>query len=102
MISRWVASILTISLSVAPACAASRQAATATVNSYTPAQEEKAEAAVKAAGYDPGKVLFAQAGNFFFNGIKDGQSYGITVTPDGRVFASTPLPLPSGAATRPS
>jgi hypothetical protein len=62
-----------------------------TVNSYTPAQEQKARAAAKAAGYDSGKVLFAQAGNFFFNASREGRRYALTVTPEGKVYASTPL-----------
>jgi hypothetical protein len=62
-----------------------------TVNSYTPAQAKDASQAATQAGYDPGPVLFAQAGNFFFNASKGGHSYGLTVTPDGKVYASTPL-----------
>ena len=61
-----------------------------TVNSYTPAQEKLARDAAKSAGYDAGNVLFAQAGNFFFNGVRDGRHYGLTVTPEGKVYASTP------------
>jgi hypothetical protein len=61
-----------------------------TVNSYTPTQEKHAREASKSAGYDVGNVLFAQAGNFFFNGVRDGHHYGLTVTPDGKVYASAP------------
>jgi hypothetical protein len=61
-----------------------------TVNSYTPAQEADARQAAIRAGLTPGPVLFAQAGNFFFNATKSGQSYGLTVTPDGQVYSTTP------------
>ena len=60
-----------------------------TVNSYTPAQEANARNAATKAGFVPGPVLFAQAGNFFFNADKDDRSYALTVTPDGHVYAST-------------
>jgi hypothetical protein len=62
-----------------------------TVNSYTPAQEKQARDAAKVAGYAAGKVLFVQAGNFFFNGSRDGHHYGLTVTPEGKVYASGPV-----------
>ena len=58
-----------------------------TVNSYTPAQEANARQAAMHEGFEPGPVLFAQAGNFFFNGTKNGHSYPLTVTPQGRVYA---------------
>ena len=60
-----------------------------TVNSYTPAQETDARNAAIKAGFIPGPILFAQAGNFFLNAEKDGRSYSLTVTPDGHVYAST-------------
>ena len=60
-----------------------------TVNSYTPAQEADARHAATQAGFIPGPVLVAQAGNFFFNADKDGRSYSLTVTPDGHVYTST-------------
>lgn len=77
------------------ACPAAQAASEAhdqlsTVNSYTPAQEAAARLAATRAGYSPGPVLFAQAGNFFFNSTKAGHAYTLTVTPDGKVYASTP------------
>lgn len=62
-----------------------------TVNSFTPAQADKAREAARAAGYQPVTITFAQAGNFFINGTRDGRIYSLTVTPDGEVYASTPV-----------
>jgi hypothetical protein len=62
-----------------------------TVNSYTPAQADKAREAARVAGYQPVTVTFAQAGNFFINGTRDGQIYSLTITPDGKVYASMPV-----------
>lgn len=81
--------IMTLSLPAAAAPPPS-SAPISTVNTYTSAQEAEARQAATRAGFTPGPVLFAQAGNFFFNASKDGQSYGLTVTPDGKVYASTP------------
>lgn len=61
--------------------------AEATVNSYTAAQEAGARQAATREGFEPGPVLFAQAGNFFFNATKNGHSYPLTVTPEGKVYA---------------
>jgi len=78
-----------VALSLAGHCAAAKEPTRLeTVNSYTVAQEKKARDAVRAAGYDPGKVFFVQAGNFFFDGIREGHHYGLTVTPEGKVYAS--------------
>jgi hypothetical protein len=66
---------------------------TGTVDNYTPAQRAKAEEAVRNAGFTPTGVLMAQAGNLFIGATKGGQSYAITVTPDGHVYAEQP-PLP--------
>ena len=80
---------MTVSLSVAAASPHSG-GPISTVNTYTAAQEAEARKAATRAGFTPGPVLFAQAGNFFFNASKDGQSYGVTVTPGGQVYASMP------------
>lgn len=80
--------IMTLSLPVA-AAPSPPGGSISTVNTYTPAQEGEARKAATQAGFTPGPVLFAQAGNFFFNASKGGQSYSLTVTPDGQVYAST-------------
>jgi hypothetical protein len=78
-----------ISLPVAAAPSHSFDRAS-TVNSFTAEQEAGARQAATRAGFTSGTVLFAQAGNFFFNASKGGRSYGLTVTPDGHVYASMP------------
>ena len=62
-----------------------------TVNSYTPAQEQKARSAARAAGYQPTIITMVQAGNFFMEGTRAGHRYQLTITSDGKVFASNPL-----------
>ncbi len=59
-------------------------------NGWTNAQRTRAEAAVKRAGYAPGPITSAQAGAIFISGTKGGEKYLLTVTQQGRVFASTP------------
>lgn len=59
-----------------------------TVNSYTPAEESHARYAATKAGFSPGHVLFALDGNVFFNATRNGQTFALTVTPSGRVYAS--------------
>ena len=83
--------VLAVLDTVAPMAAVASQSTPqgSTVNSYTPAQEADAHNAATKAGFIPGPILFAQAGNFFLNGEKDGRSYSLTVTPDGHVYAST-------------
>jgi adenosylcobinamide amidohydrolase len=63
----------------------------AMVNSYSAADEAKAKAAVQAAGYTPGVIATAQAGNLFVRATKDGQPYMITVTPDGHAYGGPPI-----------
>ena len=46
-----------------------------TVNDYTPAQQARAEAAVRAAGFAPLNVSWAQAGYLFVRAQKDGKLY---------------------------
>lgn len=62
-----------------------------TVNDYTAAESARAEAAAQRAGYDNLEITMVQAGNFFLKGEKAGQSYFLTVTPEGKVYPSTPL-----------
>jgi hypothetical protein len=62
-----------------------------TVNSYTPAQEQKARSAARAAGYQPTIITMVQADNFFMDGTRAGRRYQLTITPDGKVYASDPL-----------
>ena len=70
----------------------------ALVNSYSSADAAKAMAAVQAAGYTPGVVASAQAGNLFVRATKDGHSYMVTVTPDGHAYAGPSLGAPIGSA----
>lgn len=65
----------------------------ATVDSYTPRQEERAKAAIVNAGYRPDKLTMVQDGNFFFTATKNGKSYQATVTSAGKVYVSTSLPM---------
>ena len=64
-----------------------------TVNSFTPAEEAHARSAVTEAGYKPSILEFAQAGNLFFTATRDDNIYEVTVTPSGKTFASTGLPV---------
>jgi hypothetical protein len=61
----------------------------ATVNDYTAAQSERAEAAARSAGFGDLEIVMVQDGNFFLNGQKQGQSYSLTVTRDGKVYSSS-------------
>ncbi len=83
-------------LLLAAASGVAAQPGAATVNGYTPAQRAFAETAVKAAGYVPGAVAYAQGGAVFIYGVKGGDKFLITVTPDGQVHAGT---RPYGKAT---
>lgn len=65
----------------------------ATVNDYSAADRARAEKAARAAGFAPKAVVMAQAGHLFLNAEKDGQTYMLTVTPAGKVYASTGTPL---------
>jgi len=67
-----------------------------TVNDYTAAESGRAEAAARSAGYSNLEITMVQAGNFFLKGEKAGQTYFLTVTPDGKVYHSGPLSTPSG------
>lgn len=90
---RWV--ILALAAGCAPTYGA--VSPQQTVNSYTPAEEKRADDAARTAGYVPGIVTMAQAGNLFLDATRNGQTYSLTVTPDEKVYASTPSqPLPTG------
>jgi hypothetical protein len=67
-----------------------------TVNDYTAAESGRAEAAARNAGYDKFEITMVQDGNFFLKGEKAGQTYFLTVTPDGKVYPSTPSSPASG------
>ena len=69
-----------------------------TTNSYTPAQANQARDAARAAGYQPGAITFVQGGNFFINATRNGQTFSLSVTPDGKVYASTPSGSLAGPA----
>jgi hypothetical protein len=64
-----------------------------TVIDYTPTEQARAEAAVRAAGFVPLNVNWAQAGYLFVKAQKDGMLYDITVSPQGTTWASTPVEL---------
>lgn len=84
-------------LGMAPAMAAPAPTAhPVTVDDFTLAQQQAAFRAVRAKGYTDPSVTMFQAGNVFVRGIKDGQVYQLTVTPNGQVYASTPTPLKPG------
>jgi hypothetical protein len=59
-----------------------------TVNDYTAAQSERAEAAARRAGFENLEITMVQDGNFWFDGRKQGQTYNVTVTKDGQVYSS--------------
>src|ERR1700761_9111953 len=67
-----------------------------TVDDYTAAQSERAEAAARSAGFDHLEITMVQDGNFFLNGQKQGETYSITVTRDGKVYSSTGSPAARG------
>ena len=89
MVHRWA--MMGVGVVLFSAAAVAQPSATQTVNSYTPAQAEQALAAARAAGYTGSNVVtFAQGGNFFINSSRGGQTYSLTVTPDGKVYPSQP------------
>jgi len=67
-----------------------------TVNDYTAAQFQGAAAAARAAGYNGFEITAVQDGNFFLRADKAGQRFFLTVTPDGKVYPSAPLPSAAG------
>lgn len=82
--------VVALGLLLAAASVVSAQPGNSTVNGFTAAQRTRAEAAVKAAGFIPGEVAFAQGDAVFIYGVKGPDKYLITVTPDGKVFPGTP------------
>jgi hypothetical protein len=86
MTLRWV--ILGVAATLY--CSPGYGAVTKTVNTYTPAEEKRADDAARTAGYAPGIVTMAQAGNLFLNATRDGRTFSLTVTPDEKIYASTP------------
>lgn len=74
-----------------PALAATAAGSDAgTVNSYTPAQAARALKAATNAGFGAPAIVDAQAGAFFMTASKNGSTYQLTVTPDGKVYPGTP------------
>jgi len=67
-----------------------------TVNDYTAEQSARAEAAAQKAGFNNLEITMVQADNFFLKGEKAGQTYSLTVTPEGKVYPSTPLSSVAG------
>jgi len=64
-----------------------------TVNDYTAVESQRAEAAARSAGFDNLEITMVQDGNFFLNGQKQGETYSLTVTRDGKVYPSDPSPI---------
>jgi hypothetical protein len=93
-------SLFALGLLLAAAATAQAQQGVATVNGYTPAQRAAAEAAVKAAGYVPGEVAFAQGGAVFIYGVKGPDKFLITVTADGKVHPGNVFDKAAPAAPR--
>jgi hypothetical protein len=75
-------------LALGATSALAQQGVTGSTNGYTAAQRSSAEAAVKAAGFNPVSIVSAQGGNIFVRGEKGGQPFIITVTSDGKVYPS--------------
>lgn len=87
--------IISLAAALMAVSATAALAQSGTVNSYTSADAAKAKAAVQAAGFTPGDITSAQAGNFFVAAKKDGATYVVTVTPDGHVYAGPPFSGPT-------
>lgn len=87
----WFALTFGLAGGLAGAPMAMAAPAAGTVNAYSPAQERHAEAAARAKGYSGLEVTMAQAGNLFLKGEKGGKTFMLTVTPDGKVYPSTPV-----------
>jgi hypothetical protein len=68
-----------------------------TTNDYTPAERARAERAARAAGFTNPTVLYAQAGTLFLKAQKGGKVHAVTVTANGRAYASTEVPAPATA-----
>lgn len=79
--------VLVMGLLLAGASPALAQEGWNSVNGYTKAQQNRAEARARAAGYTPTKLAYVQAGNIFLWATRGGQEYILTVTPEGKVHA---------------
>lgn len=66
------------------------------VNGYTKAQQNRAEARARAAGYSPTRLAYVQSGNIFLWATKGGQEFILTVTPEGKVYAGGQAPRATG------
>jgi len=72
------------------AAASSTEAGTAgTVNAVSENEIARAKGAISHAGYQPVVLQMAQDHNVFFTGTKGAETYGITVTPGGKLYVST-------------
>ena len=60
-----------------------------TVNNYTADQARRAEEAARREGFQDIQIAMVQDGNFFLTGQKNGMTYGVTVTRDGKVYSSS-------------
>lgn len=62
-----------------------------TVNDYTASWASKARHDVLDAGYVPSVIETAQDRNIFFTATRNDQIFTVVVTPNEKVYASTPL-----------
>jgi len=67
-----------------------------TVNAVSDSEIVRAKAAITHAGYQPVVLEMAQDHNLFFTAAKGGETYEITVTPDGKLYVSTGTPAGGG------
>ncbi len=63
-----------------------------TVNSYSAGEEQRARAAAQRQGYTPIGNAWAQAGTIFMYAAKEGGRHQLTITPEGVVHATPPVP----------
>jgi hypothetical protein len=82
----------TVAAAFLAASATAALAQAGSTNDVTPAERAKAEAALKKAGFTPGAISYAQAGSIFMHATKGGARYYVTVTSDGQVHPSNPIP----------
>lgn len=83
------------SLAFLGACAASASQSTpqtGAVNSFSAADEQRARAAAQREGFTPIGALWAQAGTIFMYATKGSDRHQLTVTPQGNVHATGPVP----------
>ncbi|MBV9549791.1 MAG: hypothetical protein JO256_08985 [Alphaproteobacteria bacterium] len=82
---------MTLAATLLAFSAAAAWAQSGSTNAYSSADEAKAKAAVTAAGFTPGTVATAQAGNLYLSASKGADKYFVTVTADGHVYPGQPL-----------